>query len=109
MSLMPGIRNHYFGPFVGSLFYDLTFCVLSSLLSLASYIAGIRAVFLKGTNIMLTYTSGRINTCTLLDSAMEWPLNKAPLFLKRISIFGALALIILGVGAEQKAMKVTRS
>ena len=109
MPLMPGIRYHYFGPFVGNLFYGLIFCVLSSLLSLASYIAGIRAVYLKGTNIVLTYTSGQIYTCTFLDSVMEWSLNKVPLSLNRISIFGALALIVMGVGTVQKAMRVTRS
>jgi hypothetical protein len=58
---------------------------------------------------MLTYTSGQIYTYTLLDSVTEWSLNKVPLFLNRISIFGALALIVMGVGHVQKTIKVTRS
>ena len=109
MSLMLGIRNPYFAAFVGSLFYSLAFCASSSLLSLTSYIASIGAAFRKGIIMMLTYNLGRITAYTLLDSATGWRPNKAPLFRKRISLFGALVLIVLGIGTVQTAMTVTRS
>lgn len=45
----------------------------------------------------------------LLGGATGWLLNKAPLFRKWISMFGAVILITLGVGTMLTAMTVTSS
>jgi putative Mn2+ efflux pump MntP len=43
----------------------------------------------------------------LLGGATGWLLNKAPLFRKWISIFGAVILIVLGVSTLLMAMTAT--